>query len=139
MSQALWSRKEPTCDRLCVYICEDYAFIPREKRTKFAPHAMKYIFLGYGTDGEFGYRLWDPENRKLIRSSDVVFNEDSIISQNQQKIVGKKVSFKITIHGVEGPDHQTEIVLQQIAEENKAPAKSDSAQSVRKQVPPNGK
>ena len=61
----------------------------------------KCIFLSDGTDGEFGYRLWDPENRKLIRSSDEVFNEDSILSQNQQKIVGKKVSFEIATDGVE--------------------------------------
>ena len=64
---------------------------------------MKCIFLGYGTDGEFGYRLWEPENRKLIRS-----NEDSILSQNQQKIVGKKVSFEIAKDSVERPAHHTE-------------------------------
>ena len=45
------------------------------------------------TDGDFGYRLWDPENRKLIRNSDVVFNDDSILSENQPKTVGKRVSF----------------------------------------------
>ena len=82
--QALWSGKQPTYDRLRVSGCEAYAFIPREKRTKLAPHATKCIFLGYGTDGEFGYRLWDPENRKLIWCSDVVFNEESIFSQRNQ-------------------------------------------------------
>ena len=44
--QALWSGKEPTYDRLRIFGCEAYAFIPREKRTKLAPHAMKCIFLG---------------------------------------------------------------------------------------------
>ena len=62
--QALWSGKEPTYDRLRIFGCEAYAFIPREKRTKLAPHAMKCIFLGYRTDGEFGYRLRNPKNRK---------------------------------------------------------------------------
>ena len=74
--QALWLGKELTYDR------EAYAFLPRENRTKFASHAMKCIFLGYGTDGDFNYRLWDPENPKLFRSSDV-FSEDSILSRNQ--------------------------------------------------------
>ena len=64
--QALWSRKEPAYDRLHILICEAYAFIPWEKRTKLSPHATKCIFLGYRTDGEFGYRLWNPDNRKLI-------------------------------------------------------------------------
>ena len=69
---------------------------------------QKCIFLGYETDGEFGYKLWDPENRRLIRSSDVVFNEDSILSRNQQKIVGKRVSFEIAKDNVEGSAHRTE-------------------------------
>ena len=81
--QSLWSGKEPTYDRLHIFRCEAYAFIPREKRTKLSSHATKCIFLGYGTDGEFGYRLWDLENRDLIRSSDVVFNDNSILLWNQ--------------------------------------------------------
>ena len=64
--QALWSRKEPAYDRLRIFGCESYAFIPWEKRTKISPDATKCIFLGYKTDGEFGYRLWDLVNRKLI-------------------------------------------------------------------------
>ena len=73
------------------------------------PHATKCIFLDYGSDGEFGYRLWDLENRKLIWISDVVFNEDSILSKrNQQKIVGKKVSFEIDKDFIERLTHQTE-------------------------------
>ena len=105
LTQILWSWKEPTYDRLCIFGCEAYAFIPHEKRTKLAPHATKCIFLGYGTDGEFSYRLWDPENRKLIRSSDVLFNEDSILSRNHQKIMGQNVSFEIATDGVEGLAH----------------------------------
>ena len=116
--QSLWSRKEPTYNRLHLFECEAYTFIPREKRTKLAPHSTKCTFLGYGTDGEFGYRLWDPKNRKLIWSSDVVSNEDSILSRNQQKIVGKNVSFKIDTDVIEGPTHQTKLALRQTVEDN---------------------
>ena len=119
--QALWSRKEPTYDRFHIFGCEAYAFIPREKTTKLSAHATKCIFLSYGADGEFGYRLWDPENRKLIRSSDVVFNEDSILSRNQQKIVGKRVSFEIAKDNVEVLTHHTERT-----EENKVQVDPDT-------------
>ena len=78
------------------------------KEPSFSPMQQKCIFLGYETDGEFGYKLWDPENRRLIRSSDVVFNEASILSRNQQKIVGKQVSFEIAKDNVEGSAHRTE-------------------------------
>ena len=123
---ALWSGKEPAYDRFRIFGCEAYAFIPREKRTKLSPHATKCIFLGYGTNGEFGYRLWDPKNRTSIRSSDVVFNEDSILSRNQQKIVGQNVSVEITTDGVEGPAHRTELTLRQRTEENEVPTNRDT-------------
>ena len=55
--KTLWSGKEPTYERLHIFGCEAYAFIPREKRTKLSPHAMKCIFLGYEINGNFGYRL----------------------------------------------------------------------------------
>ena len=87
--QALWSGRKTTYKRLRIFGCEAYTFIPREKRTKLVPHLTKCIFLGYGTNGEFGYRLWDPENQKLIRSSDAVFNEDSILSNRSQQKISK--------------------------------------------------
>ena len=31
-------------------------------------------FHRYGND-EFGYRIWDNQNKKVIQSSDVIFNE----------------------------------------------------------------
>ena len=33
-----------------------------------------YFFIGYG-DEKFGYRFWDEQNRKIIRSRNVIFNE----------------------------------------------------------------
>ena len=115
--QALWSGKQLTYDRLRIFGCEAYVFILKGKRTKLASHATKCIFLSYGTDGDFDYRLWDPENKKLIWSNNVVFNEDSIFSKrNQQKRVGKKVSFEDDDNVVEGPTHRAETKSQQTAE-----------------------
>ena len=88
--EARWSGKHLTYDRLRTFGCKIDAFIPRDTRTKLASHATKCIFRSYGTDGEFRYRLWDPQNRELIRSSDVVFNEDSILSKRSQLKIIKK-------------------------------------------------
>jgi len=38
----------------------------------------QYIFLGYGLD-EFGYKLFDPIAKKVVRSRGVVFVEDQTI------------------------------------------------------------
>ena len=128
VQQALWSGKELPYDRLRIFRCEPYAFIPREKSTKLARHATKCIFLNYGTDGEFNYKLWDPENRKLIRNSDVVFNEDSILSRNQQKIVVKRVSFESDGDVVEGLTARTELAIHQTTkiDHPNPPAESES-------------
>ena len=39
------------------------------------PNTGACIFLGYGDD-EFGYRLWNLEEKKVIRSRDIVFMEE---------------------------------------------------------------
>ena len=43
-----------------------------------APKSTKCIFLGYGAPGEMGFRLWDPEAKKIVRNNDVFFNEDKM-------------------------------------------------------------
>ena len=42
--------------------------------SKLEAKSKKCIFIGYEVD-DFGYRLWDFEYRKIIKSIDVVFNE----------------------------------------------------------------
>ena len=49
--------------------------------------SKKCTFIGYGVD-DFGYRLWDLKNCKIIRSRDVVFNEKVMYKDQLQ---GKKV------------------------------------------------
>lgn len=48
---------------------------------------------------EFGYRLWDPKNRKIIRSRDVVFFDNQTIEDIQRSKKPKlKVSKNIEHH-----------------------------------------
>ena len=43
------------------------------------------IFFGYSED-EFGYRLWNLLDKKVVRSHDIVFMEDkTIVDWKQQK------------------------------------------------------
>ncbi|WVY89808.1 hypothetical protein V8G54_035322 [Vigna mungo] len=52
--------------------------IPKDERAKLDAMAKDCIYLGSPRD-EFGFRLWDPANRKIIRSRDVVFFENQTI------------------------------------------------------------
>ena len=61
-----------------------------------ATRSTKCIFLGYGTDGQFGYCLWEPDHQWLLQSSDVVFNEDTISTDNVWPKSRKWVNFDVT-------------------------------------------
>ncbi|GJW39661.1 putative RNA-directed DNA polymerase [Tanacetum coccineum] len=58
----------------------DRAFmhIPKDERSKLDVKTKPCMFLGYGQD-EFGYRLYDPVQKRLVRSRDVVFEEDQTL------------------------------------------------------------
>nr|GEY42173.1 retrovirus-related Pol polyprotein from transposon TNT 1-94 [Tanacetum cinerariifolium] len=64
-----------------VFRCPVYVHVNEEK---LASHAVKCIFLGYGS-GVKGYRVWcpNPKYRKIILRRDVTFNEDVIIKSGK--------------------------------------------------------
>ena len=49
-----------------------FVHIPKVKRSKLDGKAKQSIFIGYG-EQKFGYKLWDPEEVKIVKSIDVVF------------------------------------------------------------------
>ncbi|KAK3005481.1 hypothetical protein RJ639_017255 [Escallonia herrerae] len=57
---------------LKVFGYKAFAHVPKEQRLKLDDKAIPCIFIGYGDD-EFGYKLWDLERKKIIRSRDMVF------------------------------------------------------------------
>ncbi|KAL5733960.1 hypothetical protein ACOSP7_031821 [Xanthoceras sorbifolium] len=73
--EEVWSGKEVNISHLRVFGCISYVHIDSAERSKFDAKSNKCVFVGYGGD-EFGYRFWDYENRKIIRSRDVIFNEN---------------------------------------------------------------
>ena len=50
--------------------------------------------MGYGESGKMGYRLWDPEARKIICNSDVIFNEKKMHKQPLKEMEMRKVSLQ---------------------------------------------
>ena len=61
------TRKDVYYSHLKVFGCKAFAHVPKEQRLKFDSKATPCIFFGYG-DAEFGYKLRDPEKKKMIRS-----------------------------------------------------------------------
>ena len=72
--QEAWTSKKVSYSFLKTFGCEAFAHIDSENRTKLEDKSNKCLFVGYGFN-EFGYRLWNFENHKIVRSKDVIFNE----------------------------------------------------------------
>ena len=89
--ERVWTGKDVSYKHLRVFGYKAYVHIPKDERSKLDDKAKECIFLGYGHE-EFGYRLWDPVARKLIRSRDVVFLEDQIVCDEKISIIPTSVS-----------------------------------------------
>ena len=74
----VWTRKDVSNDHLRVFGCRAFFSYP-----KLDVKAKPCIFLGYGHE-EFGFRLWDPMNRKIVRIKDVVFLEDQLVDDDDK-------------------------------------------------------
>ena len=74
----IWFGKNVRYDHLRVFGCKAFVHIPKDERSKLDAKTRQCIFMGYGQD-EFGYRFYDPIEKKLIRSRDVEFMEDQTI------------------------------------------------------------
>ncbi|KAG6738200.1 hypothetical protein POTOM_057808 [Populus tomentosa] len=80
----VWKGKDVSYAHLRVFGCRAFVHVPRDERSKFDSKTKQCIFLG-SEDDEFGYRLWDPKEKKIVRNKDVIFFEDQTIEDFEQK------------------------------------------------------
>jgi hypothetical protein len=74
----VFNDKEVSYEHLKVFGCKAFVHIPQDERSKLDSKTRECIFLAYGGD-QFGYKLYDPMERKVVRRRDVVFVEDQTI------------------------------------------------------------
>jgi hypothetical protein len=65
-----------------VFGCDDYLHVPKENRSKLDNKAKKCIFMGY-KDGMKGYKIWNPETKKIVYSQNVTFREVKDVSKQE--------------------------------------------------------
>ena len=75
---------------------EEFFHIEKENRTKLEAKSKISTFIGYGVD-DFGYHLWHYENHKIIRTRDVVFNENVIYKDQLQGNKEEKENTEYTV------------------------------------------
>ena len=110
----VWYGKDVSYDHLRVFGCKAFVHVPKDERLKLDAKTRHCIFIGYGLD-EFGYRLYDPIEKKLVRSCDIIFIENQTIEDIDK---AEKVEFSsfdgivhhddvphINVHDVVGLDN----------------------------------
>ena len=95
----VWTGKDVSYDHLRVFGCRTFVHIPKDEMSKLDVKAKPCIFLGYGHE-EFGYMLWDPMSKKIVRSRDVVFLEDQLVDDDKAEKASSYAEILIRIDPV---------------------------------------
>lgn len=98
-------KKKPSVEHLRVFGCVAYSHIPKDERQKLDSKSKKSIMLGYGSETK-GYRLYDPEKKKVFYSRDVIFNETELYMQKESSTTVEKtveISFSDSVPESEEP------------------------------------
>ena len=85
----VWIWKDVTYDHLCVFGCKTFVHIPKDERFKLDVKTKQCVFVGYGQN-EFGYKFYDPIEKKIVRSRDIAFVKNRTIEDIDK--VGKLMS-----------------------------------------------
>ncbi|KAH9752737.1 hypothetical protein KPL71_014822 [Citrus sinensis] len=73
--QEAWSGRKPGISHLRVFGSITHVHVPDESRAKLDDKSEKFIFIGYDNNSK-GYKLYNPNNGKIVISRDVVFDEE---------------------------------------------------------------
>ena len=71
-----WQNEKPDVSHLKVFGCNALVHVPDQKRSKLDRKSMRCVFVGYPNNSK-GYKLFNPETKKMFRSRDVIFLENS--------------------------------------------------------------
>nr|CAN78199.1 hypothetical protein VITISV_041785 [Vitis vinifera] len=117
LPEEVWSDKNVKFSHLKVFGCVSYVHIDSNARSKLDAKSKICFFIGYG-DEKFGYRFWDEQNRKIIRSRNVIFNEQ-VMYKDRSTIVSDITEMDKKKYEFVNLDELTKSTVQKWSEEDK--------------------
>ncbi|KAG8489761.1 hypothetical protein CXB51_017983 [Gossypium anomalum] len=94
--QEVWSGNLANYSDLKIFRCPAYVHVDNGK---LEPRSIKCVFLGYRASVK-GYKLWCPENRKVVISRDVVFDKTAMLPNLSLKDSSNKENQKQAEHQI---------------------------------------
>ena len=117
----VWSGKPVTdYNSLHVFGCHAYYHV---KESKLDPRAEKALFMGVSM-GVKGYRLWNPNFKKILFSRDVTFDESSLLKEASKSSQEQKTN-----------SVPQQVEFEEVIVESDLVNESDNDGSVREEVP----
>jgi len=85
-----YSGRKPNIGHLRAYGCVAYAHIPKERRQKLKPTAVKACLIGYMPTSR-QYRLYEPEKGEVIISTAPIFTENKHLEWDwKEELIGEE-------------------------------------------------
>ena len=109
--EKVWSGRNKSYKHLKVIGCKAFVHIPSDERFKLDPKSKACIYLSSGED-KFGYKLFDPVNKKVLRSRDVVFMEDKTIKDIDSTIEEDLNTELVDMESDDDSESDSEIAVQ---------------------------
>jgi transposase InsO family protein len=120
----LWMGKKPRIKHLRIIGSSCYVHIPAERRKKMDKKAVKGFLVGY--DGDERYRIYIPNDHKVILSRDIQFQERINDCISKIKLPMKDIENEDQVEEEDRPDEQ------KIDTEGKSEINSEDSQKLRK-------
>ena len=83
---------KPRISHLIIFGCRAFAHIPKDDRRKLDVKSIECVFVGYCDDHK-AYKLFHPSSHRLIASRDVVFHENTDISNRLNNYDEGRISY----------------------------------------------
>ena len=85
VAEEVWTRNAIDFSHLRIFGYPAYVHVPSDERSKLDAKSKKCIFPGY-KKGVKGYKFWDPDDKKVVNSTDAVFHGQFMLQRNQEKV-----------------------------------------------------
>ena len=79
-----WTSRKVDYSNLRTFGCSTYVHVHKQECSKLDPKSNPCLFMSF-KEGVKGYKLWDPVQKKMFVSRDVIFDEKPLLDKELEE------------------------------------------------------